>query len=134
MTSGSARSASSCGFIFTPPMSTRYGVVVLAEEIEERFGLQRDLARRRDDQAAHAAAVREALGHRQDERGGLAGAGLREADDVFAGERGRNDRGLNRRRMDEADLSRWSRRPPAKGRGRKTLRRWYRRGAAEWRH
>jgi hypothetical protein len=78
--------------------------VVLAEEIEESLRLQRDLARRREDEAPHAAAVDEAIRHRQNERGGLAGAGLREADDVFAGERGGDDRGLNRRRIDKADL------------------------------
>jgi hypothetical protein len=79
-------------------------LVMLAEDVQEGLGLQRDLARGREDQAADAAAVHEALGHRQRERRRLAGAGLREADHVAAGERDGDHRRLDGRRMLEADL------------------------------
>ena len=79
--------------------------VVLPEEVEERFGLQRDLARGGEDQPAHAAAVREALGQREHERGGLARAGLGQADDVAAGEGDGDHRGLDGRGVLEADLA-----------------------------
>ena len=78
--------------------------VVRAEDVEKRFGLQGDLARRREDQSAQASAVREALGDRKSECGGLAGSGLGQADDIASGHRNRNDRRLDRRGMDEADL------------------------------
>ena len=78
-------------------------LMIGAEEIEERFRLQRDLARRREDQRAHAFAVRQLLRNRQDECRGLAGAGLRESDHVVPFERDRDHRCLDRRRMLEAD-------------------------------
>ena len=78
--------------------------VIRAEEIEERFRLQRDLPCRREDQAAHSATVRQAFGDRQRERCGLAGARLRQADDIASGQDVRNHGGLNGCGIDEADL------------------------------
>jgi len=75
-----------------------------AERVEEGLRLQRDLARGREDQAAYAATMREPICQRQRERGGLARAGLRQADDVFAFQRERDDGGLDWSRILKADL------------------------------
>src|SRR5207248_249570 len=79
-------------------------VVLGAEEVAERLRLQGDLARGREDQPAHAPAVRKALGDRQRERRGLPRAGLGQADEVFPLQRGGDDGGLDRRRIPEADV------------------------------
>ena len=64
--------------------------------------LRRELASRREDEGANLLRAdrrprREELEHRQDERRGLAGAGLGDADDVGAAEDLRNGGGLDRR-------------------------------------
>ena len=73
---------------------------------EEFDDLVAELARRRQHQ--HAAATwaaaasdrtGEAMEDRKGEGGGLAGAGLGDADEVAAGKGGRNGRGLDRRRL-----------------------------------
>ena len=70
------------------------------------FDLRDQLARRRDHQHAHACAVGRRRGQpfeqRQHERRRLAGAGLRDADDVAAGEDHGNRLRLDRRRLDVA--------------------------------
>ncbi len=80
-------------------------LVVLTEEVEEGFGLEGDLAGRRDDEAADPAAMGEPFGQGEDEGGGLARAGLGEADQVPASERERDDLSLDGRGMDEPDLA-----------------------------
>ena len=78
---------------------------VLPEDLGVVVDLHRELARRRDDQRARrvAAARRRHLAaqqrgvHRDQECGGLAGAGLRLAGDVHAGERPRQGLRLDRR-------------------------------------
>jgi hypothetical protein len=45
------------------------------------------------------------LKHRHDERGCLAGAGFGAADEIVARERQRNERGLDRPRLDEAEIA-----------------------------
>ena len=77
---------------------------VLAEDLGVVMDLHGELARRRDDQGARR--VDRAIGrrlfpqqvriHRNQERGGLAGAGLGLSRDVEAGERARQGLGLDR--------------------------------------
>src|SRR5262249_46397194 len=78
--------------------------MMLAEDVEERFRLQRDLARRRQDETAQPAAVRQALGDGQREGRCLARPSLGEADEVAARERERDDLGLYRGRVYETQL------------------------------
>src|SRR5581483_2898924 len=80
-------------------------LMVRTEQIEKGLRLQCDLAGGREDETAHAAAVNEALRERQHECGGLSGAGLRQSDYVLAGKRDRNDGGLNRSGMFEAEAA-----------------------------
>ncbi len=84
----------------------RHGAQPVAgpEVVEKGLGLQRDLARRREDEPAGAAPGRDALGERDRECGGLAGAGLGEAENVASGDRLGDDRGLDRCRMGPAQL------------------------------
>ena len=72
----------------------------------EGFGdLDRELARRREHQHLRAGVGEvDARQHRQCERGGLAGAGLRLAEDVVAGEQLRDAGGLDRRGRLVADV------------------------------
>ena len=81
----------------------RRQLMIGAEEIEECFRLQRDLARWREDQCANAFTMREFLRNRQHERRRFSGAGLGESDDVATAERDLDHRRLNRRRMFKAD-------------------------------
>ncbi len=76
-----------------------------AEVVEEGLRLQRDFARGREDEPTDAAAGLNALGERNREGGGLAGAGLGEAEDVTPGDRSFDDGGLDRRRMCPAELT-----------------------------
>jgi hypothetical protein len=65
----------------------------LAEALELLVDLERELARRREDEGARAGGGRaggEPLDDRQEERGGLAGPGGGDADHVLPGERGRD--------------------------------------------
>ena len=78
-------------------------VVVTPQDVEEHLGLEGDLAGRRQDEAAHALAVMEALGERQDEGRRLARAGHGQADDVAALEGERDHLGLDLGRVLEAD-------------------------------
>ena len=77
--------------------------VVLAVFLEILGDLHRQLARRLEDQRARharaAAAVVQDVDHRQHEAGGLAGAGLGDADQVLAHQNGRNGGALNRSRL-----------------------------------
>jgi hypothetical protein len=64
------------------------------------FDLQSELAGRGDDERGYAAAARlDALQHRQDERRGLAGAGLRATDDVAPRQDERDGAGLDGGRL-----------------------------------
>ena len=76
------------------------------EVVEERLGLERDLARRREDQPADRALTLrpDPLRERDRERRGLARAGFGEPHDVEPGDRLRNHRRLDRRRMRPAEL------------------------------
>ena len=68
-------------------------VARLAEALELLGDLERQLARRREDERASgpgAGAGRQPLDDREEERGGLAGPGGGDADDVLARERGRD--------------------------------------------
>ena len=71
---------------------------------QRRVNLERELTRRHEHQAARlarpgrtAAANEQAIDHRQAERGGLAGAGLRARQQVAAAEDDRDRRELDRR-------------------------------------
>jgi hypothetical protein len=77
-------------------------VVRLAEPLELARDLERELARGREDQRARAGPAGEALDDREEERGGLAGAGRGDADDVLARERRRDRLRLDRRGVLEA--------------------------------
>ena len=84
-------SARICGLMFTPPMaSATRRAQVAAVGLEAVDDLRRQLARRAQHQhaaaswAARAGGWREVIEDRQRERGGLAGAGLGDADDVAA--------------------------------------------------
>ena len=83
-------------------------LVILAVALEVLGDLRREFARRLEDQGArHArlgAAARQDLDHRQGEGGGLAGAGLGDADDVAALEHLRDGLGLDRRRRGVAGV------------------------------
>ena len=64
---------------------------VLGRLAGDAVDLQRELAGRGDDERARRlVAAGDALQERQDERRGLAGAGLRATDDVLAGDDGRD--------------------------------------------
>ena len=67
------------------------------------------LARGRDDQRLGRAAgqAEELVQDRQQEGGGLAGAGLGGGDEVAAGEDGGDGLGLNRRRLGVAHVAEW---------------------------
>ncbi len=71
------------------------------EIVKRGFHLRSEFARRFEDEDARAdGIVRAELGkNRQAERGGLAGAGLRAADDVLAGQNQRNGTQLDGRRI-----------------------------------
>ncbi len=79
---------------------------IAAVGLEAVVYLERELARGRQDERAHAArfvltgVLGEALEQRQAERGGLAGAGLRDAEDVAARKHQRNGLGLDRGGID----------------------------------
>ena len=77
----------------------------LSEELDEGLRLQRDLASGGDDERAQSAAVLQFLCERNDEGRRFSRAGLRERDDVAATQRGRNHRGLDRRRVLESDFA-----------------------------
>ena len=67
--------------------------------------LDGQLPRRRQNQRLHGPLLRiDRLDDGQAKRGGLAGAGLSLCDDVPAGEKGRDGRGLNRRRLFVPDV------------------------------
>ena len=93
--------ASVCGSSGTPPYTaTRLELGVLGVLPEALLHLDAQLARRREDERARA--VRPAdqpVEDRQRERGGLAGARLREAHDVAALERQGDRQCLNWRRI-----------------------------------
>ena len=76
-------------------------LVILAVFLEILGDLRREFAGRLEDQAARHARAAAALGqdvdHRQHEAGGLAGAGLGDADQVAHHQYGRDRRGLDRR-------------------------------------
>ena len=82
---------------------------MIDEALDVVLDLDAQLARRREDQHAREAAVlrvrgarlQHAMEYRQQERGGLAGPGIGAADDVVSLQRDRNDRALNRRRLNE---------------------------------
>ena len=77
--------------------------VVLAVFLEILGDLHRELARRLEDQRARhprpAAALVQDVDHRQDEAGGLAGAGLGDPDQVLAHQHRRDRRALDRSRL-----------------------------------
>ena len=76
-------------------------VEMLAIRFEVFADLNREFTRRRENQCANGigtrrrAGLRESLQHRHGKRGGLAGAGLRDAEQVLAGEQLRNRLRLN---------------------------------------
>ena len=85
-----------------------------AEHLGVVVDLHRELARRRDDQARGSRSsarpggggcVSSVLVQRDQERGGLAGAGLRLAGDVAAGERERQGLRLDRRAQRESGVA-----------------------------
>ena len=93
---------------------------VIRQAVNLVFDLHGELARRREDEHAALRGRRfrrrrsapsgwrrrqQPLQHRDDERGGLAGAGFGARDEVVAGERERNDRALNRPRVAEAEIA-----------------------------
>ena len=77
--------------------------VIFAVFLEILGDLHRQLARRLEDQRARhpraAAALVQDVDHRQHEAGGLAGAGLGDADQVLAHQHRRDRRALDRRRL-----------------------------------
>ena len=85
---------------------------------------ERELARRGEDQGARGVAVRlrgfvcQVLQHGQREGGGLAGAGLGDAEQVAAGEQGRNGGCLDWRWFDVSRLCRGRAAAARQGRGR----------------
>ena len=99
-TSTPARSFFSCGSSGTPPYTATTAIAgVLRVLPEALLHLHAQLARRREDERARAArAVDQPVDDRQRERGGLAGAGLREADEVAPAQRERDRVALDRRR------------------------------------
>jgi hypothetical protein len=81
---------------------------LLPEGADVLIDLCCELTGRRDDQRARVAgwsAFGQALEDGQDERGRLAGAGLRDPDEVAPGQNGRDRRRLNRCRRGVADVS-----------------------------
>ena len=106
------RSAFFCGPIETPPkmaVTRRFARHTVGRE--RLVNLQRQLARRHEHQAARlarpgrtAAADEQAIDHRQPERGGLAGAGLRARQQVVP-QNDRNRFQLHRRGRGVAQLA-----------------------------
>ena len=99
-TSARRRSASICAAMPTPPMITAPRTLRrAAEPLELLADLEGELARRREHERARAGLAGEPVDDGQEEGGGLAGAGRGGADDVLAGERGRDGLRLDRRRV-----------------------------------
>ena len=107
--SAPARIRCTCMKRLTPPrMATMRRVDRPPSRCRLVLDLQRQFAGRRQDEGACGVAMRlggfacQVLQHRQGERGGLAGAGLGDAEQIAAGEQVRNGNCLDRRWFEEA--------------------------------